>query len=85
MAHDVNHASGHQGSPDKGEKGTECGPIHTPMASGMIPPGYDDRKSTGGAVYNGLDAPYTKGTPTEMAEVSFDTSGNFGKVPKVND
>jgi len=72
-------------TPPKGAGSTTHGPIETPMADGMIPEGADNRKSTGGGVYNGLDAPYTKGTPTEMSEISFDTSGSFGKVPKVND
>lgn len=84
----MSDAGTHRGShftPSKGTGAEKHGPILSPMESGMVPEGAENRKSTGGGVYNGLDAPYMKGTPTEMAEISFDTSGNFGKVPKVND
>jgi hypothetical protein len=54
------------------------------MAAEMIPGDPEDFNATGGGIYDGLDAPYTKGTPTEAKELTFDNSGAFGKVPKVN-
>ena len=85
MSHNVNHTHGHQGDPSKNAGGTDHGPIHSPMADGMVAEEPEGFKSTGGGVYYGLDEPYTKGTPTKLPEISFDTSGSFGKVPKVND
>jgi hypothetical protein len=83
MSHADTHRSAHS-TPSKGLGGMQKGPIHTPMAAEMIPGDPEDFNATGGGIYDGLDAPYTKGTPTEAKELTFDNSGAFGKVPKVN-
>ena len=63
-------------------KGTMHGPVCTPMEDGMISgSGHDAAEGT---ITNGMPG-YPKGTPTEMAEVTFDTGGAFGKIRPVKE
>lgn len=64
------------------KQGSQHGPVLTPMTE--IFGEKDSHKATDGGVYNGMPG-YPKGTPTKAAELTFDESGNFGKVPKAKE
>lgn len=59
------------------EQGKQYGPIRSGSEEYF---GHDgSHKATDGGIYNGMPG-YPKGTPTKAPELTFDESGNFGKV-----
>ena len=81
MSHHIDHKEHKHGS-GEGHGATKHGPIISPMEEVFGNP--EDFDATGGGVYDGLNEPYQKGTPTEAREIAFDNCGAFGKVPKEN-
>lgn len=58
-------------------QGHRYGPVQSGMEEYF---GHDEsHKATDGGIYNGMPG-YPKGSPTKAAELTFDESGNFGKV-----
>lgn len=61
------------------KQGHKYGPVLSPMEEDFH--SGTEHEATGGGIYNGMPG-YPKGTPTKAPELTFDNSGEFGKVPK---